>query len=476
MKNKKQKFLLSVFIVLLCSSWVVGYSGEVAKNIVTPESDPLLGRYEQGNREFERYEIGRMIVYFHQRSLKGAVVEKDFTVYQFDMQTEELLLLRVNRRENIPAFSGPVVSKEEAESMVGGDVILSRLLIISPESDIFPLDPVPENPCWVVRHVKDSEIGLAVIDSLTGDYLGAGIAPPVNAYAFTGPTDSAPPCSGSWSYWTINADTWFEKWGYPSENAIWPATSVIKSKVRNTSVGLIYEFGHGGSNFFLSACQQYTTAQDIGDWMASGPKKTFVFLGHCGGMCQTGENTLSYEYRKGSLIDTVTVGYCNMADAACANCWSNSLDWQDSMFNYIYRNYTVKEAFDQATADYPMCSGCVRYIGDDSLTLNISPPVITLSVRRKIEYSWTARRYYAEIDLTFKNEDSLRFPKYELYRKEAGGTYVEIKEIASTDAISVSHTVLDDLPAKDKSYTYRVGILNAQGTVVKYSDEVTIHP
>ena len=111
---KKQNFLLLGFIVLLCGSWLAGYSGEVSKNIVTPENDPLLGRYEKGNRKFERHEIGEMIVYFHQRVLKGAVVEKNFTVYQFDMHTEELLFLRVNRRENIPAFPDPVISKEEA--------------------------------------------------------------------------------------------------------------------------------------------------------------------------------------------------------------------------------------------------------------------------------------------------------------------------------------------------------------------------
>jgi hypothetical protein len=476
MKKRGQKFLRFVFALLLCSSWLTGYPVEVSKNIVTPGSDPLLGRYEKGDKEFIRCEIGNKIVYFHQRMLKGAIVENDFTVYQFDMQTEELLCLRVNRRENIPVFSVPVISKEEAEAMVAGDVLFSRLLLISPESDVYPLEPTPENPCWIVRHVKSNDIILAVIDSITGEFLGNGISPPQKGYAFTGPTDATPPCSGSWNAWTVNADTWFGKWGYPSTSAIWPNNLAIKSKVRDTAIKLIYEFGHGDSYSFISACQQFTNAQNVEDWLAVTPKKTFVFLGHCEGMCQTGDNTLSYEYRKGSLIDTVTVGYCHMQSPACSNCWDNSLKWQDRMFNYIYQNYTVKDAFDQATADYPMCSGCVRYIGDNSLALNMSPPTVTLRITRRTEYAWTARKYYAEIDLTFGNEYSPRFPKYKLFRKEQGGTYVEIKEISSTDAASVNYTITDDLPGRDKSYTYRVGLVNPQGKITVYSDEVTIHP
>ena len=476
MKQKNQKFLGLIFALFLCGSWLAGYSGQNSEKIVTPENDPLLGKYEKGSKAFLRCEIGDMVVYFHQRTIKGAMVEKDFIVYQFDMLSEALLCRRVNRRENIPAFSSPAISQVEAESLVEGEVFSTRLLIISPESDVYPLEPVPENPCWVVRHVKNNDMNLAVIDSMTGEYLGKGISPPQKAYAYTGPTDTTPPCSGSWSSWTANAVSWFEKWAYPSTSAIWPSNSVIRSKVQDTAIKLIYEFGHGGSHYFTSACEQYTTWQNVEDWMAAYPKKTFVFLGHCEGMCQTGDNTLSYEYRKGSLIDTVTVGYCHMAEPECENCWDNSLQWQNDMFNYIYQNYTVKDAFDQATADYPMCVDCVRYIGDNSLTLNLSPPVITLNVKRKVEYAWTARKYYAEIGLIFENEYSVRFPKYKLFRKEQGGTYVEIKEFISTDAASVTYDLTDDLPTGDKSYTYRVGILNPHGTIAAYSDEVTIHP
>ncbi len=40
--------------------------------------------------------------------------------------------------------------------MAAGDALFSGLYMISPESDVFPLDPPPLNPCWVVRSVTDA--------------------------------------------------------------------------------------------------------------------------------------------------------------------------------------------------------------------------------------------------------------------------------------------------------------------------------
>jgi hypothetical protein len=477
--NKKSHHLkttLLVFIFIVLFSSGTGYSEDNANTIttVTPDSDMLLGQYEKENKAFTKLEIGDRIVYFHQRSIGDAVVEKDFTVYQFDKYTQNLIIKRVNRRIDIPKYIEPVISREQAVSMVGGDVLSARLLIISPESDVFPIFPTPGNPCWIVKHEENSSIILTVIDSVTGEKLGIGIPPPQDAYAFTGPTDSTPPCSGSWGAWVTNANNWFITLGYVSTSATWPTSSVIQSKVQDSHVELIYEFGHGGSTSFLSACQQYTTAQNIEDWMAATPRKAFAFLGHCDGMCNTGDDTLSYEYRKGSTVQTVTVGYCGMSTTDCDNCWWNSRPWQDRMFDYINQGYTVKDAFDMAAADYPMCCGCVRFTGDEDYTFKLNLPTIIFQVERKIESSWTVRKHYAKIDLTFENQDLLHFPNYKVYRKEVGGQYVEIREIASTGSYSESHTFLDHFPDKTKSYTYQAAILNIDGTIVKLSDEITI--
>ena len=67
------------------------------------------------------------------------------------------------------------------------------------------------------------------------------------------------------------------------------------------------------------------------------------------------------------MTNTATVGYCGMSATYCATCWDYSVPWQDALFGYIYQGWTVKDAFDQAQADYPACAGtnnCMRFAGD----------------------------------------------------------------------------------------------------------------
>jgi len=144
-------------------------------------ADDLLAPYEADEREFRRAEVGDKIVYFHQRMIGDAIVEKDFIVYQFDRDTKALLDKKVRWRPEIPedpAYAVPVITKELAEAMAEGEVVFSQLYIISPESDIFPLDPPPENPCWIVRSIKDGRTIVTIIDAVTGEFLGYGTQPP----------------------------------------------------------------------------------------------------------------------------------------------------------------------------------------------------------------------------------------------------------------------------------------------------------
>jgi hypothetical protein len=141
---------------------------------------------------------------------------------------------------------------------------------------------------------------------------------------------------------------------------------------------MFYELAHGGSWSFAHGCiggtsYEHTTANDIESWIAVYPEMRFTFIGSCGGMCDTGNDSFSYEFRKGSFTNTATVGYCGMAEIYCDLCWSYSVDWQDALFNYMYLGWTVKNAFDQAQADYPACAGtnnCMRFAGD----INFSGP------------------------------------------------------------------------------------------------------
>ena len=141
-------------------------------------SDDLLRKYEASERKFEKFEIGDKIVYFHQRMIGDAIVEKNFIVHQFDKDTNELLDKKVHWRSDPPKHVATVITKEQAESMAEGEIRFTALYIISPESDVFPLEPTPQNPCWVVRSVKDGNMIVTIIDAVTGKFLGYGVRPP----------------------------------------------------------------------------------------------------------------------------------------------------------------------------------------------------------------------------------------------------------------------------------------------------------
>ena len=150
----------------------------IVGSAVVAGNDDLLGRYEKGDKEFEKVEIGDMIVYWHQRMIDDAIVEGDYIVYQFDRNTHELLKKKEHWRSDLPDHVIPVITKEQAEYMVKGEVQFTQLYIISPESDGFPLDPTPQNPCWVVRSVDNGKMIVTIIDAVEGKILGYGVPPP----------------------------------------------------------------------------------------------------------------------------------------------------------------------------------------------------------------------------------------------------------------------------------------------------------
>jgi hypothetical protein len=145
---------------------------------VTPEDDILLGRYETGNVKFERLEIGDKIVYWHQRMIDGAIVEGDLISLQFDKITKGLLKKTVHWRDDLPEHLNVTISEEQAKSIVNGHSTSAKLYIISPESKVFPMNPPPNHPCWVVRNNENQKITITIIDAVTGAILGYGIPPP----------------------------------------------------------------------------------------------------------------------------------------------------------------------------------------------------------------------------------------------------------------------------------------------------------
>lgn len=336
-----------------------------------------------GDRSFEEIEIGNMLVFWHQRTIDWAMVEKDYIVYQIEKSTGELLARKSHWRSDLPeALPHPLIAQAQAEALVKAEILSCSLYFISPESDVFPLDPAPENPCWVVRNTGGhGEYVVTVIDAVTGVILGYGVPPPnPGAFTMTGPISQYPaPCAGGWDTWVWNAVWWFDLMGYWIAPAMLPTKAEVQAHIQSTSTAMFYEIAHGGSSYFRNGClgddYETTTSLEIESWMAGYEKMPFAFIASCGGMCNTADGSFAYEFRKGSDENTTVVGYCGMDEPQCDNCWTYSKEWQSRLFQYMWQEYPVKVAFDMANADYPCCASaaCMRFAGDEDFA--VMPPV-----------------------------------------------------------------------------------------------------
>lgn len=379
----KKKMLITTLIVagLFVTGRIQSVRGQTVypTEMVAASQDALLARYDKSDRVYKRLEIGevKIVSYFHRRKIGQATVEKDFIRYQFDTETEELIEETKQWRSGLPAQLPPVIAQGLAESMVEGVVDRARLYFISPESNVFPIEPTPENPCWVVWSRDDKRRIITIIDAITGEKLGYGIPPPFEGFAFS--CDNEP----GWEDWRDSADEWFELMGYSTRRRTCPCDADVQSFIQSDSIVMFYELSHGDSWFFHQACLLYCTdveAAEIETWIDSYASMPFTFLGSCDGLCSTGNNTLSYEFRKGSNDDAVAVGYCGMSTTPCDDCWLDSVDWQDGLFFWMFTGHTVGYAFNMANLAYPDCAGmnnCMRIAGDTVLTV---VPVVTRSL------------------------------------------------------------------------------------------------
>ncbi len=347
-------------------------------------------------REYERVDVGdAFTVYFHERRVGDAIVEKDYIIHQFDARTGEFLATKSRWRDDVPAtLSEGLLDEAAAAMLVPGTPIAATLYILSSVSDVHPLDPTPTNPCWVFWCRLDAKgevsgdregrtptgaLVVPIVDAVDGRLLGYGIPPPSPGFSLTGPIEFSP-CSSSWSSWAQNAHSWFETMGYATDYVHWPEESDIRDHVASDETAVFYEIAHGDEVEFDSGCiggisAETTYWNEIAAWISDYEKFPFAFIASCYGLCSVEHGSFSYAFRKGEKSGTTTVGYCGMSDAVCSMCWGYSLSWQNAFFSYANEGYAVGEAFDMALADYPSCAApnCIRSIGGWSRAL--VPPI-----------------------------------------------------------------------------------------------------
>ncbi len=207
--------------------------------------------------------------------------------------------------------------------------------------------------------------GETLLFDQNGIEIGCGIPTPYYGFSMSGFHEESWP--DPWIEFRYNAYGWFTHWCDSTVEIALPDPSTISSYVSDSDYELFYELAHGAETYFQADWygSYYTSSMTANDMM-NREKMRFAFIGSCHGMTTTGPGTFSYEFRKGSLNETVTIGYDHMEE--CPG-WSDALDWQDLMFYLMDSGYTIKDAFDEATLTYPAIAPAVVFVGDPNIKI-----------------------------------------------------------------------------------------------------------
>ena len=464
MENCKRFLLLASAVAVVTAAW---FQPAVA-------SRDFLAGYESGERSFQEGVFGDKVVYYHQRMIGEATVEGDHVVYQFDGETGDLLDVKTSWREGLPEdLPAGLISREDAESAVGGDIQFSKLYYISPGSVVFPLDPAPMDPCWVVRTVIAGRLSVKIVSAVTGALLGDGVPPPTEGFSFTGPWEC--PYYGAWTSWYNNAAYWFGTMGYVTEAIEWPILDDIRGHVKSDHTAMFYELNHGGSSSFMYGCDGATgldvQAFKVAMWIVNRAKMPFTFLGSCEGMCDTLGGSFSDAFRKSSWEATTTVGYCHMDAAYCSNCWSESIAWQTALFNYMNQGWSVYDAFVQANSAIPSCglNECMRFAGDPGFAVvpvvardPIFPEVALMSPN-----GGEVLEYNTDHEITWSATDNARVVSVTIVLSTDGGASYSDTLAKEEDNDGSFMWTVPDIDSK----TARVKVLAYDGVPNESSDE-----
>ena len=155
---------------------------------VIASEDELLGKYEKSDRPFRKSVSKRTITYVHERKIDGVEVTEDRISYVFDKNTKELIRKYVKWRDDLPEHLPPVplISKDEVESIAKSEakgkimntsLAHTRLCYISSNDCWYPIEPPPENPCWIVYFADKYgyNVDVIIIDAVEGKILGHGV-------------------------------------------------------------------------------------------------------------------------------------------------------------------------------------------------------------------------------------------------------------------------------------------------------------
>jgi hypothetical protein len=219
--------------------------------------------------------------------------------------------------------------------------------------------------CWEVRYID----GTTILYNLNGERIGREVQAPTVGLAIQGQGEP------DWRLWRENAQEWYGKWCHHCNSKSSPSNSWISNFLKMPDCSYFYVIAHSDglpTRFRSSGPGVHYTASLLHEDMKDRSPYKLAVLSCCSAMEDTGPGTLSYEFRKGQMTDTVTIGYYDMGN--CSGWPWDVLDWQDHMFYLMDRGYKMKEAFDVACANYPTVADYVRFVGDENIKVRNAPP------------------------------------------------------------------------------------------------------
>lgn len=362
----KKKLVISLVTVLLIVS-VIPISGGTNNNLNFDNLVFLEINETQSKVLTFDGDIGDIHVQYWKHVIDGVIVKNDSILLHTDIEDDSILSYEKSW-ENID-FVSPIYKDFEPQN------IFCKQLVLFPDEDdctyFYTFDDLQEYPivCWEVRYSD----GTTIMYDLENNKIGQGVPTPsevgfsLNGYDEEVGTDC-------WMQWRMNADSWFKKWCISTVSLASPPPTKISNNVQNPDVSFFYQLAHGDSNRFLSCMNGFYCSSDVKSDMDDRQAMTFAFIGSCHGMSKTDSGTFSYEFRKGQMTDTVTVGYDHMEENIDG--WIVSIEWQEHMFKKMSEGLTIKESFDLANAQYPAIEPSVVFVGDESLRILIPSPEI----------------------------------------------------------------------------------------------------
>lgn len=312
--------------------------------------------------------IGDIHVKYWIHVIDGIVIKNDYILLQ-ENQNDNNIIKYEKEWNDIQVFGLDITNMNLNSVRINENFVLWKEKVLFLEKNdlknFYSLEKNQDFPllCWEIRYKN----GHTILYNDFGEIIGKGIPAPNEGFSLSGYNDASYP--DPWLDWRLNADSWFKKWCDSATSISLPSVPVISSYVTNPDLNIFFEIAHSiglPTRFQANGEGIFYTADQIQIDMANRDPLRFAMLCSCEAMRDVGPGTLSYEFRKGEIEDTVTVGYVGMA--SCPG-WSVSLPWQDYMFYAMEANYTIQESFNLACAEYPIISDCVVFVGDSSLKI-----------------------------------------------------------------------------------------------------------